>query len=276
MKGRKLKDFILNEINNKGLPLSKRMPNGFTKEMMGKTGRSKNIVESAVHDIRKELGIKLENNEGETNKKKKKKRQTRIYKYITDAGFNRRSPTKEISVCNEIVDCLFKRILKESNRKGNVGVLIGTQTPIAVCPNNKTYGRRQFPDNLIVAYALYRLCGKMYIKIGNAVDKVKASKKVEWWRELFGLNVSIESVHLDSKMYYKVLDSIASRYRNKNVIVVFMGSGVWKGGSTQYGFQTDFKKSSQLLVNKHNNLTIIAMVAKTNMRFSVKILGDRR
>jgi len=273
---RKTKEFkrsLLLEIDKRNIDLRHNSPEGFNEEMAKKFGKTVPVIIDTVSKLRKEQGIPSPYGRSASKKKLAELRaiiENKLYQTLVELKLFRGSPGKEIKICNEI-----REILENLSVLGpTICAYLGTPTPLCVSPDNKTYKGKILDDNLELAKAMYRLFDKLYIGIGNLVNPVKAETKKCHFKMFLPGDVRIWTLKLHEEGFRKEVERLIKLNPRKDVVVVFMGSGVWKGTTSEYSFSTNFERAAKYLVKTYSNLRIIAMrTGRGHYEFKVECLG---
>lgn len=182
-----------------------------------------------------------------------------LREYCEKHQFIRKMPTKEQYAC----DAIIKHIDNVLPQGGN-SLYIGTATPFCITNGYKLI----WYDNLLVADRLRRTSDKLFIRLGDAINRDKAIAKGNIWQSLQYMNkADIKIGPVTGTTYAEEIERIAKRCELLKVIL--MTSGSWEGTAQYHKIDQNFKDPSIELTNKYKHIHIVSMVT---FRYNMKVL----
>jgi len=188
----------------------------------------------------------------------------------------RTHPSHEQNFCDNLTKWIYANIVPISKNKP-IAIYSGSPSPYAIVKEGlKGWKNKPIDDNLWVANTLSLLSEEMYLLIGNrckdkskearAFAKDRATEKAEIFKaELPQRTSNVKALPLNSYEFYSEVNAIISipRHKDKLFYLIHMGSGVWESKDEGlYPFPTRFKEASEALIERHDNLLILAMSRK--------------
>ena len=251
-------------ITKDNINLAKRFPIGLINNISKKLNIVKTDVYSFIDTIRKQNGITV-NSDNQYNSFKEileGSRSSINYLTLSDKQY-RKSPWLERVSCDKLIYALTNLL-----PSGGAALVLGTPSPFSACPGSYRY---LCLDNLEVM-SVVKLTTQVpgTIIVGNAIDEQKAFLKAYEWKSnniTYKFRVFVGLVDRHTLYHQGVL--LAEKYKLAKLIL--MTSGVWEDSiktrekrKINYPhlpeFDFNFKDSCYRLVERFNNLHILAMV----------------